>query len=244
MTTGQQTAQARLVEWAAQVEQTLAAQGSEERRRVAVTYFPTAMRVLGVPVPTLRTVAKALAKELAAATPAEVLAHAQALVDAGTMEGRQVAYEILEAHKPTAQALRTADIERLRIGLDNWASVDSFAASVAGAAWRRGQIPDGLVERWAESPDRFVRRLALVCTVALNMRSRGGKGDVERTLHICRKLAADKEEFVVKALSWALRELLPHDEAAVRAFVRETGDRLSRRVVREIQNKLTKGTKN
>lgn len=240
----QQTGDSRLGLWVAHVERMLAEQGSEERRQVAVTYFPTAMRVLGVPVPALRAVAKAIAKELKAQSPEVVLSHALALVEAGTMEGRQVAYEILEAHKPTAQALVAADIERLRIGLDNWASVDSFAASVAGPAWRRGQISDGVIDRWAQSPDRFVRRLALVCTVALNMRSRGGKGDALRTLHVCRKLAGDKDEFVVKALSWALRELLPHDEPAVRVFIREHDDRLSRRVVREIQNKLTKGTKN
>lgn len=244
MTMGQHSDERPATTWVAEVEQQLSAHGSEERRQAAVTYFPTAMRVLGVPVPALRAVAKGLAKELKAATPQAVVAHAQALCDGGTMEGRQVAYEILEAHKPAALSLTTTEIERLRVGLDNWASVDSFAASVAGPAWRRGQLPDALVDCWAVSPDRFVRRLALVCTVALNMRSRGGKGDVARTLHICRKLVADRDEFVVKALSWALRELLPHDTAAVEAFVAEHAGQLNRRVVREIQNKLTRGKKN
>lgn len=244
MTTGQHSDERSYKTWAHAVEQQLAEHGSEERRKVAVTYFPTAMRVLGVPVPALRTVAKGLAKQLKTEPPGVVVAHAQALVDAGTMEGRQVAYEILEAHKAAALSLGTVEIERLRVGLDNWASVDSFAASVAGPAWRRGQLPDSLVDAWAVSPDRFVRRLALVCTVALNMRSRGGKGDVARTLHVGRQLVGDRDEFVVKALSWALRELLPHDAAQVQSFVAAHEAKLNRRIVREISNKLTKGTKN
>jgi hypothetical protein len=47
-----------------------------------------------------------------------------------------------------------------------------------------------------------------VSTVALNVRSRGGSGDVPRTLAVCRFLVADPDDMAVKALSWALRELV------------------------------------
>ena len=63
----QQTGDSRLGLWVAHVERMLAEQGSEERRQVAVTYFPTAMRVLGVPVPALRAVAKAPQERMATA---------------------------------------------------------------------------------------------------------------------------------------------------------------------------------
>ena len=222
----------------------LQAHASAERRAVAVTYFPTAMRVLGVPVPALRVVAKDLAKELKTAPAARVLSLAEALITDGSMEGRQVGYELIEFHKPTTAALTAADIERLRQGLDNWASVDSFAMSIAGPAWRRGLLSDAQIDGWAASPDRFVRRLALVCTVPLNMKSRGGKGDVPRTLRLCTCLAADRDDFVVKALSWALREVLPHDEPAVQAFLTRHDAVLQRRIVREIGNKLRTGRKN
>lgn len=227
-----------------QVLEALQPHASEERRQVAVTYFPTAMRVLGVPVPALRPIAKALARERKHAPPAEVLRLAHALIHEDSMETRQVAYELLEFHKAAALALTEDDIEQLRRGLDNWASVDSFAMSVAGPAWRRGQLPDSRIDAWAQSDDRFVRRLALVCTVPLNMKSRGGKGDVPRTLRLCSALAADRDDFVVKALSWALREILPHDEAAVRAFVSAQQSTLHRRIVREVESKLNTGRKN
>jgi len=76
----------------------------------------------------------------------------------------------------------------------------------------------------------------------LNIRSKGGKGDVPRTLCICDLLADDHDEMVEKALSWALRELIVHDPSAVREFMHEH-DELGRRVKREVLNKLTTGLK-
>jgi 3-methyladenine DNA glycosylase AlkD len=49
---------------------------------------------------------------------------------------------------------------------------------------------------------------------------------------------------VVKALSWALRELAKRDPSAVREFVRENEARLAPRLLREVRNKLNTGLKN
>jgi 3-methyladenine DNA glycosylase AlkD len=49
---------------------------------------------------------------------------------------------------------------------------------------------------------------------------------------------------VVKAMSWALRELIAHDEDAVREFIKEHEDVLASRVKREVNNKLRIGLKN
>jgi hypothetical protein len=38
-------------------------------------------------------------------------------------------------------------------------------------------------------------------------RTHGGKGDSRRTLRACRMLEADRDPMIVKAASWALREL-------------------------------------
>ncbi len=78
----------------------------------------------------------------------------------------------------------------------------------------------------------------------LNVRSRGGRGDVPRTLAVCRLLLDDRDDMVVKAMSWALRELVVHDPDAVRAFLSETEGRLAARAGREVRNKLTTGLKN
>jgi 3-methyladenine DNA glycosylase AlkD len=49
---------------------------------------------------------------------------------------------------------------------------------------------------------------------------------------------------VVKALSWALRELVVHDPDAVKVFLKEHEDVLASRVKYEVGNKLRTGLKN
>jgi 3-methyladenine DNA glycosylase AlkD len=128
--------------------------------------------------------------------------------------------------------------------MDSWWSVDSFARTLAGPAWLRRQVSDERIHRWARSEDRWWRRAALVSTVALNMRSQGGPGDVDRTLAVCRLLLEDHDDMVVKAMSWALRQLVVHDPDAVQQFLDEHEEALAARVKREVRNKLTTGRKN
>jgi 3-methyladenine DNA glycosylase AlkD len=154
-----------------------------------------------------------------------------------------IGYELIWGHKAAFQRLGEAELEELGQGIDSWWSVDAFGRTLAGPAWLRGQVTDALIYTWAVSPDFWWRRAALVSTVALNMRSQGGRGDTRRTLAVCRRLAADHEDMVVKALSWALRELVVHDAQAVENFLDEYQEVLHARVKREVLNKLRTGLK-
>jgi 3-methyladenine DNA glycosylase AlkD len=153
-------------------------------------------------------------------------------------------YELLRAHSAAFKLLGAAELEELGQGLDSWWTVDAFARTLSGPAWLAGQVSDGLILKWAQSPDRWQRRAALDSTVALNVRSQGGMGDTPRTLEVGRVLVSDPEEMVVKALSWALRELVVHDAQTVRAFLVEYEAVLAGRVKREVSNKLETGLKN
>jgi len=99
------------------------------------------------------------------------------------------------------------------------------------------------VQRWAKSDDRWWRRAALVCTVALNQKSHGGKGDTARTLAICALPASDRDMMVAKALSWALRALSVVDRDAAVAFLERHGAELPSRVRPEVGSKLATGLK-
>ena len=115
---------------------------------------------------------------------------------------------------------------------------------VAGPVWREGRVTDTAVLRWAGSEDRWWRRTAIVVTVALNQKARGGRGDTPRTLMMCERLAGDRDDMVVKGLSWALRELLVRDREAAEGFLKRHGDGVAARVRREVGNKLASGLKN
>jgi 3-methyladenine DNA glycosylase AlkD len=57
-------------------------------------------------------------------------------------------------------------------------------------------------------------------------------------------LIADRDDMVIKAMSWALRELSKRDPNAVRRFLNERHDVIAARVMREVRNKLSTGLKN
>jgi 3-methyladenine DNA glycosylase AlkD len=154
------------------------------------------------------------------------------------------AWCLLMLHKETFRALGEAEIEEFGQGINSWGKVDAFARWLSGPAWLKGQISDKLVHRWAHSEDRWWRRAALVSTVAFNVRSHGGYGDIPRTLAVCRLLVDDQDDMVVKAMSWALRELVVHDPDAVSEFLEEHEEVLAARVKREVRSKLTTGLKN
>ena len=209
------------------------------------------LRVYDLPVrsiPTIRPIRRDLSRQVARANPESVLALALAIVERSLRDGepdlRWVGYEIAHYHRPTLASLNLESLERLGRGLDSWDSVDVFSLYLSGVAWRKGQIGDEDVRGWARSADRWWRRVALVSTVALNLKTRGGTGDADRTLAVCRMLADDGDDMVVKALSWALRVVLPYDRKAVTGFLAEYDHCLAGRVRREVGTKLSTGRKN
>jgi len=191
--------------------------------------------------PNERAVRRKYSQKLRRAQPELILALARELL--ANYGERWVAYELIQAHKAAFQSLGEAELEEFGQGINSWWTVDAFARTLAGPAWRQGQVSDALIHRWAHSPDLWWRRAALVSTVALNVRARGGYGDLPRTLAVCRLLVADHEDMVVKALSWALRELVAYDPEAVRTFLQEYEAVLAARVKYEVRNKLTSGLK-
>jgi len=190
----------------------------------------------------LRAERKRISKEIAALERTEVLALAHHLIKAGIP--RFVAYELVLNHRPTMERITPSEVERLGAGMNHWGDVDPFGCFIAGPAWREGRISDRVIRLWAKSKDWCWRRAALVATVPLNSRAQGGTGDAKRTLAICGALVQDRDDLVVKALSWALRELAKRDAASVRSFLAVHREELAAGVIREVTNKLSTGLKN
>ena len=151
---------------------------------------------------------------------------------------------IVIRNHPAARMKITAEyLKPLGDRMDTWGLVDAFSA-IAGPAWREGYISDETVMGWTQSESRWWRRVALVCTVFLNRKAQGGRGDTPRTLMVCEVLASDKDDMVAKGMSWALRDLSKRDPEAVEKFVEAHKDELPALVKREVRNKLTLGVKN
>jgi len=193
--------------------------------------------------PSFRLVRREWSKQLKDSSAATVLSLAKQLVPLGSWE-RIFSYEIIVNHQPSLDALNQKDVTLLGRGIQSWGDVDCFACDIAGPAWRQRNISEKLIMSWTQSPNRWWRRAALVSTVPLNNRARGGQGDVNRTLKICRLLIRDRDDMVIKALSWALRELSKRYPLPVSSFLEQYDEHLAPRVKREVTNKLRTGLKN
>jgi 3-methyladenine DNA glycosylase AlkD len=195
-------------------------------------------------VPSVRRIRQTLSRSLARSESKAVMAVADALTLRDSWPHRLIAFEVIAGHPATFARLDRRRLVRWSRGMATWDAVDLFGCTLGGQAWRSGVLTDADIDEWARSTDRWQRRLALVCTVPLNSKARGGSGDPVRTLRVCEMLIADRDDMVVKALSWALRELSKRDPVAVRGFVERHGDRVASRIRREVTSKLTTGLKN
>jgi hypothetical protein len=192
----------------------------------------------------LHRLRRLFSKELEHRDGATVIAVAHRLLELPGVPGSRMIACALVGHHPRALAeLKVSQLERFGRGMTSWGEVDVFGCLVAGRAWREGTIADPTILRWARSADRWWRRAALVSTVPLNVRAQGGGGDTRRTLAVCTLLVTDRDDMIVKALSWALRELAVHDARSVAKFIARHGAVLAARVRREVGNKLATGRK-
>jgi 3-methyladenine DNA glycosylase AlkD len=191
------------------------------------------------PVAEMRRLRRAVSQDLRRAPGPDVVAVALALRD----RQRWVAYELVHHHRAAREGVGEAEVVALGDGLDGWVAVDTFGRYVSGPAWIDRRISDDLVQSWTCSGDRWWRRAALVSAAMLNLPAAGGTGDTARTLNICTRLVADRDDMVVKALSWALRSLVPSDPDAVRGFLAAHAGEVPARARRETRHKLDTGRK-
>jgi len=215
-----------------------------ERKELAKGYHPTSMKIIGVTNPNIKKIIKELRHITGSYTPRKKIDLAKSLLNTGIFECQQIAYEFLGKDKSVQMEITEKDVDDLNQNLDNWVSVDSFSIFISGKAWRNGIISNAKIKNYLNSNNHWIRRIALVSTVPLNLKSQGGKGDTKKTLEICSLAVHDHNDMIVKALSWALRELSKSDKTSVELFLEKYEEKLHTLVKREVRNKLLTGRKN
>jgi len=172
---------------------------------------------LGVRLPLLESVHRALAHDLRGVRAARLLPVADALARDPFRESRWFACWLLGRILPDDPEGAWQVLRRLAAEADDWISVDTLAAAIGPGILREPF-------RWAEleqlvySPSRWERRLvgSTVATIPFADRAGGRTPDVAaRGLALIGLLIGDPEPDVQKALSWALRNLAAVDPAGV-----------------------------
>jgi 3-methyladenine DNA glycosylase AlkD len=207
--------------------------GNEIRSRLDLLSSPSTAAV--------RAIRREFSSRIANAAPETIIQLALHLIEENSDLLRFVSYELVSKHRLASEQLTTDDLLKLGNGLNSWSSVDCFAIYLSGPMWAQGRLSEKIIITWVRSEDRWWRRAALVSTVALSRR--GDPSDLLRVVHVCTLLVADRDDMVVKALSWALREIAKKHPEQVRTFLATHKRTLAARVTREVDNKLRTGLK-
>ena len=199
-----------------------------ERARVAQRYFKTGAgqygegdRFLGLSAPDLRRFAKEY-QHLS-------LAEALMLLDSPIHEDRALALLILvrayekrdEAEK---QRIYDAYLANSRL-INNWDLVDASAPGIVGAhLFYRSKKP---LYELAKSASLWERRIAILATLYFIR-----QGQFAETLKIARRLLADREDLLHKAVGWMLREVGKRDPETAERFLLQHYQRMPRTMLR------------
>jgi 3-methyladenine DNA glycosylase AlkD len=216
----------------------------EKRKSMAESNHPTQLEIIGVTNPNTKKVLNELRYIVKDWSIEDKKQLAIDLVQTNYFECHLLAYYYLEKDKKLLESLTFEEVQKLAVSLDNWVLIDTYSTFILGYLWRFGTIKDDYIHELLKSENVWLRRTAVVSTVALNQTARGGSGDTLRTIAVCEKVAHEKHHMIVKALSWALRVLIKTDRQAVIGFLMDHDDKLHNQVKREVNNKLDTGLKN
>ena len=186
-------------------------------------------RVLGVPVKTLRTIARETGRSHALA---------EALWAAGIHEARILASIIAEPKR-----IDLAQMERWAIDLDSWDLCDQCCTNL----WVRTPFAREQALAWSDRSEEFVKRAGFVLMAQVASKDRGAGAELLlRYLIRAEQAAGDERNFVKKAVSWAMREIGQRgaalNAAAVAAAQRleESDARAARWVGSDVLRELTR----
>jgi 3-methyladenine DNA glycosylase AlkD len=182
----------------------LAARANEESRAGMARYGINVADALGVSVPELRRLAKALGTDHDLAL---------ALWDTGNHEARLLAGMVDDPASVT-----TAQMDEWAAAFDSWDVCDQVTSNL----FDRTPFAYDKVHEWSAADDEWVKRAAFATAAALAVQDK--RAPDERflaILELVRREAGDGRNFVNKAVNWALRNIGKRN-AALHAAALET----------------------
>nr|MDQ6920534.1 DNA alkylation repair protein [Candidatus Dormibacteraeota bacterium] len=117
-----------------------------------------------------------------------------------------------------------------------WDTVDGLATNVAGPLVRAHPEVRPVMDRWLESGDIWLARVAI-----LHQERNESDTDPDLLFAYCRRRAADREFFIRKAIGWALRSYAKVAPETVAGFLATDGSRLSGLSRREAERGVAMG---
>jgi len=207
---------------------TFAALADPDKAKPMTTYLKDQFEFFGVQAGPRRQAQRGVVKELADASPEQLLAFADACWQRPQRELHYLACDSLRKYSARLTADHLPAVETLITTNSWWDTVDSLAAYVVGAIVGSDRSQVAVMDVWINDPNLWRARTAI-----LHQLSYKESTDAERLFHYCRQRADDTEFFIRKALGWALRQYARVAPDEVRAFVTTHDKELSGLTKRE-----------
>ena len=193
-------------------------------------YLKSDLEFLGVGLPEMRRVVRAVKQQDGELNRQELLALVRALWKTPVFERRMMVVLLLEAFQPLLQQPDISLLERLIRQSKTWAFVDELAIAITGPLVERSPALLRVLDRWATDADFWVRRSAML---ALLRPLRRGRGDFPRFARYADRMLEDSEFFIRKSIGWVLRETGKPQPDMVFAWLLPRASRASGITVRE-----------
>ena len=201
----------------AEVRAALRAAAQPDRAPHMQRYMKSAMPYLGVPVPTVRRLARATERSHPLQTRPVLTATVRDIWSgAEYREERYAATELLN----TASARRLVSIELLPLYRELivsgawWDHVDEVARRVAELRVASPVEMDPVLRAWSRDTDIWLRRTAIISQLGAKHGT-----DLDLLTDVIEPNLAGREFFIRKAVGWALRDYAWTDPAWVRGYV-------------------------
>ncbi len=213
----------------------------EKYREEVSTAVPTSWTIRGVRVPELKRIAK---EHLEGKKTEEGYGAAIRFVDdAFRHKDRELALIGLNMLTPFTKFFDSGLAAKSRewiADVHDWEICDNLAYVIMSQLLMKGLFTEEDLLYLRDNENLFARRAFVVCRV---IPLRKGWGDTDKNLSDISYFARDRDHYMVKAMSWALRSAVKSSPEEVSEFLDEYRDSLHPSIVREVTNKLEKGTK-
>jgi 3-methyladenine DNA glycosylase AlkD len=163
-------------------------------------------------------------------TMAEAMSFAELLIVDRHLEAKSVGIEVVARyHRSFTPALLVRWKRWLARSFSaNWATTDAMCGALIGPLLVRYPEAASRLEPWSWHDSIWVRRASIVGLIPLARRGVA----VGQLYAVARRLHADRNDLIQKAVGWALREAGKVDAARLERYLRANGPRIPRTTLR------------
>ncbi|MBN2168185.1 MAG: DNA alkylation repair protein [Actinobacteria bacterium] len=225
-----------------EIEEELGRKVDERYKKGMAMAVPTTWKIRGVRVPDLKVIARGFVeKKKTQDDYRQVMAFLGKAFDRKDRELAIIGINVLYPYRKYFDRELTEKIKVWMGEVADWEICDNIAYMIIPELMTKGAFDKKDLLFLRDHENLFARRAYVVSRVKM---LRSGSGDTGEVLGEISYFNGDRDKYMIKAMSWALRSAVSSDPNAVSVYIEKYRSELHPSVLREVTNKLETGKKN